>query len=111
VFPVKRIAGEAVAVTADLLFDGHEKIAGAVRWRGAGGGLWQEIRMRPLGNDRWQAEFPLTLLGRYEYVVSTWRDEFETFRDEIAKKHAAGVDITVELEEGVALVKRRGGVR
>jgi starch synthase (maltosyl-transferring) len=39
-------------------------------------------------------------------VVSTWRDEFETFRDEIAKKHAAGVDITVELEEGVALVKR-----
>jgi starch synthase (maltosyl-transferring) len=106
VFPVKRIAGEAVAVTADLLFDGHEKIAGAVRWRGAGGGLWQETRMRPLGNDRWQAEFPLTLLGRYEYVVSTWRDAFETFRDEIAKKHAAGVDITVELEEGVALVKR-----
>jgi starch synthase (maltosyl-transferring) len=113
-FPVKRIAGEAVAVTADLLFDGHDKIAGALRWRGpngsGGAGAWQETRLRPLGNDRWQAEFPLTLLGRYEYVVSTWRDTFETFRDEIAKKHAAGVDITVELEEGVALVGRFAGL-
>jgi starch synthase (maltosyl-transferring) len=109
-FPVKRTAGEAVTVTADLLFDGHEKIAGALRWRGPNGSggftAWQETRMAPLGNDRWQAAFALTLLGRYEYVVSTWRDAFETFRDEIAKKHAAGVDITVELQEGVALVVR-----
>jgi starch synthase (maltosyl-transferring) len=105
-FPVKLVAGEAAVVTADLLFDGHEKIAGALRWRGPAGGAWQETRMRPLGNDRWQAEFALTLLGRYEYVVVTWRDAFETFRDEIAKKHAAGVDIAVELQEGVALVAR-----
>ena len=109
-FPVKRIAGEALAVTADLLFDGHEKIAGAVRWRGPNGSggftAWQEARLRPLGNDRWQADFALTLLGRYEYVVSTWRDLFETFRDEVAKKHAAGVDITLELQEGTALVAR-----
>jgi starch synthase (maltosyl-transferring) len=109
-FPVKRVAGEAVAVTADLLFDGHDKIAGALRYRGPNGSggftAWQETRLRPLGNDRWQAEFPLILLGRHEFVVATWRDLFETFRDEIAKKHAAGVDVTVELQEGVALVAR-----
>ena len=109
-FPVKRVAGEAVVVTADLLFDGHDKIAGALRYRGpdGSGGFteWRETRLRPLGNDRWQAEFPLILLGRHEYVVVTWRDLFETFRDEIAKKHAAGVDVTLELQEGVALVAR-----
>jgi starch synthase (maltosyl-transferring) len=112
-FPVKRIAGETVAVSADVVFDGHEKIAVALRHRARGsveagsaeGGNWAELRMRPLGNDRWQAEFPLTCLGRHEFVVTAWRDAFETYRDEIAKKHAAGVDITLELTEGVVLVR------
>ena len=103
-FPVKMIAGETVVVTADLLFDGHEKIAGALRWRAPEAGGWQEVAMAPLGNDRWQARFPLDALGRHEYIVCTWRDAFATFADEITKKHAAGVDITLELEEGVALL-------
>ena len=105
-FPVKRIAGERVVVTADLLFDGHEKISGALQWRGPDATVWQEVKMRPLGNDRWQAEFPLVTLGRHEYRVAVWRDEFETFRDEIAKKHQAGVNISLELQEGVAMVAR-----
>jgi starch synthase (maltosyl-transferring) len=105
-FPVKLIAGEAAIVTADILFDGHEKIAAALRWRCPAAQIWHEVAMRPLGNDRWQAEFALTQLGRYEYVVMAWRDAFETFRDEIAKKHLAGVDIAVELQEGVALLAR-----
>ena len=61
--------------------------------------------MRPLGNDRWQALLPLETIGRYTYVVAAWRDRFETFRDELAKKSAAGVDIRLELMEGAALVK------
>jgi starch synthase (maltosyl-transferring) len=111
-FPVKRSAGETVVVAADVVFDGHEKISVALRTRArasvdagsAEGGAWTETRMRPLGNDRWQASFPLLTLGRYEFVVVAWRDRFETFRDEIAKKHAAGVDIRLELAEGAALV-------
>jgi starch synthase (maltosyl-transferring) len=111
-FPVKRSAGETVSVSADVVFDGHEKISVALRYRArasveagsAQGGEWAETRMRPLGNDRWQASFPLLTLGRYEYVVVAWRDRFETFRDEIAKKHAAGVNIRLELTEGATLV-------
>ncbi len=104
-FPVKRTAGETVAVQADVLFDGHEKIAVALRWRAPTAASWQEIRMRPLGNDRWEASFPLTVLGRHDYVVSAWRDRFETFRDELAKKAEAGVDTRLELLEGEAMVK------
>ena len=109
-FPVKLIAGEAATVSADILFDGHEKIAAALRWRCPGGETWQEVALQPLGNDRWQAAFALTQLGRYEYTITAWRDRFETFRDEIAKKHAASVDITVELQEGVALVSELAAV-
>jgi starch synthase (maltosyl-transferring) len=104
-FAVKRTAGETVTVQADVVFDGHEKIAAALRWRGPGDAAWQETPMRPLGNDRWTAGFPLAVLGPHRFCVLAWRDRFETFRDEIAKKHEAGVDIGVELQEGVALVE------
>ncbi len=106
-FPVKAVAGELVRVEADIVFDGHDKIAAALRWHGPDG-AWQEVRMRPLGNDRWHAAFPLGVLGRHAYVVSAWRDRFETFRDELAKKSAAGVRIALELIEGAALVEAAG---
>jgi len=105
VFPVKAIAGELVSVEADIVFDGHEKIAASLRWRAPGETAWQEVPMRDLGNDRWQAAFPLERLGRTTYVVCAWRDRFETFRDELAKKSAAGVNLALELIEGQAQVQ------
>ncbi len=113
-FPVKAVAGELVAVEADIVFDGHEKIAAALRWRGprereGRDGVWREVAMRPLGNDRWTAEMPLSALGRHEYVVLAWRDRFETFRDELQKKHTAKLKVTLELAEGEALVKEAAG--
>jgi len=104
-FPVKAIAGEMVSVEADVVFDGHDKIAVALGWRGPNDAAWQEVPMRPLGNDRWQAAFPLTALGRHAYVVAAWRDRFETFRDELAKKSAAKVPVALELIEGERLVE------
>ena len=57
--------------------------------------------------------FPLLRMGRYVFVVEAWRDAFATFLDEITKKHAAGVPIALELEEGRLLVaaaaERAGG--
>jgi starch synthase (maltosyl-transferring) len=103
-FPVKAVAGELVSVEADIVFDGHDKIAAGLRWHGPDGS-WQEAPMRPLGNDRWQAVFPLSVLGRHAYVVTAWRDRFETFRDELAKKSAAGIRIALELIEGTRLVE------
>jgi starch synthase (maltosyl-transferring) len=105
-FPVKATAGEVLTVEADILFDGHDKIAAALRWQVAGETGWQETPMRDLGNDRWQAALPLERLGRTTYVICAWRDRFETFRDELAKKSAAGLDVTLEMREGEALVEQ-----
>jgi starch synthase (maltosyl-transferring) len=104
-FPVKAIAGELVSVEADVVFDGHDKIAVALRWQGPGETVWQEVPMRPLGNDRWQGAFPLGALGRHSYEIHAWRDHFETYRDELAKKSAAGVPIVLELIEGETLLR------
>jgi starch synthase (maltosyl-transferring) len=103
-YPVKRTVGERVEVEADIVFDGHDKVAVALEWRGPGQAAWHETRMRDLGNDRWQGAFPLRRLGRHEYAVLAWRDRFASFRDELGKKYAAGVDIALECIEGVALV-------
>jgi starch synthase (maltosyl-transferring) len=103
-FPVKRIVGERVVVEADMIFDGHDIYRAALLWRPAGDADWREVAMRPLGNDRWRADFPLGTIGPHLFTVEAWRDTFGTWRNEVAKKHAAGVDTRVELLEGVALL-------
>ncbi len=103
-FPVKRLAGETVKVEADIVCDGHDKLAAALSWtgpHGAGG----EIRMALLANDRWQGVFPLGTLGRHSYRIQAWRDAFASFIDELAKKHGAGVPIALEMIEGTRLVE------
>ena len=103
-FPVKRIAGEIVTVQADLICDGHDKLGAVLQWTSPEGDSWEETRLIPLGNDRWQASFPLTAVGPHRFRLAAWRDAFATFRDELAKKHAAGVPTALELREGTLLV-------
>ncbi len=103
--PVKATAGEVVTVTADVVFDGHDKIAAALRWRAPGEAAWREVAMHALGNDVWTADMPLACMGVHEYVVTAWKDAWATFHDELTKKSAVGLRVTLELAEGEALVR------
>jgi len=104
-FPVKRTVGESVSIEADVFTDGHDKLAVVALWRTADEAEWHEVRMHPLGNDRWAASLPLTRIGRYLFAVEAWRDVFATYRDELEKKTTAGLNVAVELEEGRLLVE------
>ena len=55
-FPVKRVVGDRLVVSAALYRDGHERIAGVVRWRDQGQRDWAIAPLRPVGEDRWSAE-------------------------------------------------------
>ena len=104
-FPVKRIAGEVVVVECDVVADGHEELGVALRWRpDSERGEWRETRMRSLGNDRWQASFPLDEIGRYSFAIEAWRDAYGTYHHELHAKHRAGIETTLEVEEGRRLV-------
>lgn len=48
---------------------------------------------------------PLERIGRHLFTIEAWRDAFATFRGELLKKHAAGIDVSVEVEEGRRLVE------
>lgn len=103
-FPAKAVAGEPVIIEADIFSDGHEKLDASVLWRRHGETDWAEAPMALFDNDRWRGVFTPGLNARYDYTIIAWRDRFESWRDEVSKKHAAGVDIGVELIEGRNLV-------
>jgi starch synthase (maltosyl-transferring) len=103
-FPVKRIVGEIVEVSADLIADGHDRLGAALLWRPEDETEWREAPMELRANDRWAGSFPLSRMGRYVFTVLAWRDRFASYAEELQKKHAAGLAINLELEEGGLLV-------
>jgi starch synthase (maltosyl-transferring) len=105
-FAVKRTVGETITVTADIFTDGHDLVAAALRWRRAGEDAWEETPMRPLGNDRWTGTFAVGAVGRSLYTIHAWVDRFRSWRDDLAKKSAAGHDVTVDLLAGAELVEQ-----
>ncbi|MCO5730215.1 maltotransferase domain-containing protein [Rhizobium sp. SSA_523] len=104
-FPVKRVVGDTVVVEADIFGDGHDPISAALFWRAADEDAWTEVPMRLVENDRWRAEFTPRRMGRHEYAVETWRNPFQIFRYEFGKKHEARLDLTLEIQEGMALIR------
>jgi starch synthase (maltosyl-transferring) len=109
-FPAKRCLGDAVQVEADVFRDGHELLRAVVRYRSPGSRKWQEAEMHRidahLEGVRWAGSFDVTQLGRYQYTVQAWSDVFGTWREELARKLAAGQhDLAGELSEGILLLE------
>ena len=107
-FPARRTVGDMVTVACDVICEGHDQLSVLLAWRAADRADWHETRMTPLGNDRWQAQFRPSRLGRWEFRVQAWRDAFASFRDELTKKYAAGLDVRLEVIEGQRLVEAAG---
>ncbi|OGP60720.1 MAG: alpha-amlyase [Deltaproteobacteria bacterium RBG_13_52_11b] len=103
-FPIKRVTGENVVVSADIFADGHDTVAARVLYRAQGDPHWKEVPMRPIENDRWRGEFLVEELGTHFYTVEGWVDRFKTWQRDLRKKWDAGQDVTVELRIGAALV-------
>ncbi len=103
-FPVKRVVGETITVGADIICDGHDKLDAVLLWRPADTRAWNEVPMRQGTNDRWTASFVTNRVGRYEFTIEAWKDVLGGFREDLAKKRAAGLDVTLELQEEALLV-------
>ena len=105
-FPAKAAVGDAFVVEADIFCDGHDKIDAALLIRRSDEETWREAPMAFFDNDRWRGSAKVDANARYRYTLIAWRDLFASWRDEVTKKHAAGVPIALELTEGRALVER-----
>src|SRR5262249_22150460 len=103
-YPVKREFGDLLDVSADIFKDGHDKLAAFLKYRHRDHTEWCEVEMRHVDNDRWAAAFPLEHIGRYVYTIEPSPTHSATWRDELEKKTAAGLDVASELLEGRALI-------
>ena len=103
-FAAKRIAGDLVAVEADIFGDGHDSVRAVLLYRKEGATAWRETAMKPLGNDRWRGEFPVTEIGLYEYTIEAWVDRFRTWHSDLEKRIRAAQQIGIELLAGAELI-------
>ncbi|MBW3612981.1 MAG: alpha-1,4-glucan--maltose-1-phosphate maltosyltransferase [Chloroflexi bacterium] len=104
-YPVKRVVGDQLLVTADIFADGHDLIDAVLLLRADDEEEWQTAPMRPVDNDRWSGHTELTRNRWHRYAIEAWRDHFGSWRDGLRKKLDAGVAVPVEIEEGRILLE------
>ena len=103
-FPIKRVVGEEVRVSADIFDDGHDQASASLLFRKVGQKTWRETPMKFLGNDRWEAVFLIEEMADYEYTLQGWVDHFRTWCLDLRKKREAGQDIKIDLLIGLELI-------
>src|ERR1700722_5470421 len=67
-FPAKGIVGQCVLVEADIFLDGHDKPGARVVWHSSNELHTHSETMRPVGNDRWQADFTPSVAGSHSFT-------------------------------------------
>lgn len=103
-FPIKRVVGEYVHLTASVFGDGHDYLRAVVEYRHAADKTWQTLPMKEHPNDRWTATFRVENQGTYQYKIVAWVDQLLTWRNGFLKKQADGQEMSVELEIGANLL-------
>lgn len=104
-FPIKRIAGEAVYVTADMIADGHDVISARLMFRKTGTKKWLENPLNHIENDSWEGHFRVETEGEYEYAVTGWVDHAMTWFKGFQKKLAAADELGLDIRIGAEFLK------
>jgi starch synthase (maltosyl-transferring) len=104
-FPVKRIVGDEVEISADIFKDGHDILAAEVLYAAPGERGWRRAPLLySFDADRWYARVRLDRVGTWRYTVEAWVDQFTTWRTDLEKRVAARQDVASELLEGAEYV-------
>jgi starch synthase (maltosyl-transferring) len=101
---VKRVVGEPLAVTAIAYRDGHDVLAGRIRFRGPGDRRWRTAPMTYERDwDRLTGTIVPDSVGQWQYTVEAWTDRYQTWAREIGKFLEAAVEFEPELKDGIPL--------
>ena len=101
----KALMGRPQVISAVLICDGHGKLGAEVLWCMEAEGVWHASPMVNMGNDLWQAQLTPQHAGTLHFRIQAWVDDWASYRDELGKKHQAGVPVGLEVQEGQRLVQ------
>ncbi len=104
-YPVKRVTGEKVKVSADVFADGHNQIRAVLLFKKKQKRKWEEIPMTHISNDRWEAAFTPAGTGLYEYTIKGWIDHFSSWQKSFKLKYEANQEIDTDLQIGALMIK------
>lgn len=104
-FFIKRVVGQNVNVSADILADGHDVMEAVVQFKHENDKKWNEIRMNKLPNDSFEATFQVDKQGHYNYFVEGWIDYALNWQYGIGKKIQDNQNVKSELLEGIEYLK------
>ncbi|TXF90422.1 DUF3416 domain-containing protein [Neolewinella aurantiaca] len=99
-FPIQKVVGEWVHVTANIFGDGHDYLRAVVEYKTAKARKWTSVEMEDEGNDAWSASFQVTEQAVYQYRLVSWVDHLKTWLSGFKKKQADGQPMGVELVIG-----------
>lgn len=112
-YPVKRVIGDSVAVTAAIFADGHDHIAGRLFFRHEKDRTWRSTTIMPLTNDLWTASFIVDKPGMWNYTLEAWIDHFGTWYADLKKRLAAQQDPAADsasASQNIPLALRTGAI-
>ena len=100
-FPISRVVGEIVHVTADVFGDGHDIVQAELLYKHHNQRKWRSVRMRERGNDSWEASFTVEQQGKYEYKVKAWMDHALNWQHGLKRKIEDDQYVFSELQDGI----------
>lgn len=109
-YPIKRVLGDTITVSADVYKEGHDKLVALLKYRLRGADTWQEVPMSAGHNDRWTGSFKVDTIGKYEYTIEAYAERYLSWLDELGKKNRPGANLTSELREGLAIIANAIGL-
>ena len=104
-FFIKRIIGQSINITADVLSDGHDVMQATIIFKHEKDRKWSEVKMTTLENDSYFSNFLVSKQGFYSYYVESWIDYALNWQYGIGKKIADNQLVKSELLEGVEYIK------
>ena len=105
-YPVKRVVGDTVLVGADIIKEGHDRVAARVIYKTPGDTDWSTSPLEyDYDSDRWYGAFTVDRIGRWTFTIEAWTDRFASWRSDLKKKIDAGQPVQLELAEGAELVR------
>jgi starch synthase (maltosyl-transferring) len=109
-FPAKRIVGDTLTISADILKPGHELLIAFLNWRMKGDQLWKKRQLSYFFDaDSWSTSFNVTEAGVCEFFIEAWKDNYSTKIQDARKWIESGENATsdivglVELANSAAL--------
>lgn len=105
--PIKRMIGENVVVSADVICHGSEVVEARIAFKHESDDGWNYAPMKSLGNDRWEGSFAVSKGGTYIYTVEAWNNSFSLWLSNLVKWKNSGENIASDVLEGVILIRER----